>query len=110
MPQIRLQRDQIEPNEQWFLVAWILLSIWLLASALLISGEYGDGYSTIANTRYFFGDSPGYYFQRGPLAALILWPVEAVSGALDLNQCDVRPYHLFSGLLHSAYLLGCWLL
>jgi hypothetical protein len=101
---------RIKPDEQWFLIVWLLLSVWLLASALLIRGEYADGYNTIANARYFFGDNPDYYFQRGPLAAFVLWPVEAIVRALALNSFDVRPYHLFSGLLHSAYLLGCWLL
>ena len=82
----------------------------MLTCAFLIGGEYGDGYNTIANARHFFGDNPDYFFQRGPLAALALWPVEAMLGLLDLGPFDVRPYHVYSGLLHSAYLVGCWLL
>jgi len=95
--------------ERWFLLAWLLVSTWLLASALLVQGEYGDGYQTIVNARHFFGDSPNYYVQRGPLAAFVLWPIEVIVAMFGLDPLDVRPYHVFSGLLHSAYLLGCWL-
>ena len=96
--------------ERWFLIAWLLVTVWLIACAFLVQGEYGDGYQTIVNARYFFGDSPNYYVQRGPLAAAGLWPVEAATQALALDPLDVRPYHLFSALLHSTYLFGCWLL
>ena len=106
----RMQTQQTEFDERWFFLVWLLLSAWLLACALLIEGEYGDGYQTIVNARYFFGDSDVYYLQRGPLAGLVLWPVEAIVGILNLNPVDVRPYHLYSGFLHSAYLLGCWFL
>lgn len=94
--------------ERWFLFAWLLLTVWILACAFLIQGEYGDGYQTIVNARYFFGDNTFYYAQRGPLAAIALWPVEILVHVLALDPLDVRPYHLFSGVLHSAYLLGCW--
>jgi len=96
--------------EHWFLLAWLLVTVWLIACAFLVQGEYGDGYQTVVNTRYFFGDSPNYYVQRGPLAAAGLWPVEVVTQALALDPLDVRPYHLFSAMLHSAYLFGCWVL
>jgi hypothetical protein len=96
--------------ERWFFLAWLLLTIWIIACAFLIQGEYGDGYQTIVNARYFFGDSINYYAQRGPLAAFVLWPIEILVNASALDPLDVRPYHLFSGVLHSAYLLGCWLL
>ncbi len=110
MSRAEAQRKQIELNEHWFAVAWLLITLWLIACAFLIGGEYSDGYNTIANARFFFGDNPDYYFQRGPLAALVLWPVETILGALDSSRFDVRPYHIYSGLLHSAYLVGCWLL
>ncbi len=97
-------------TERWFLLVWLLVSIWLLACAFLVGGEYGDGYQTIANARYFFGDNPDIFAQRGPLAALVLWPVEAVVTSLKVGAFDVRPYHFYSAVLHSAYLLGCWLL
>lgn len=96
--------------ERWFLVAWLLVTVWLIACAFLVQGEYGDGYQTIVNVRYFFGDSPNYYVQRGPLAAAGLWPVEVATQAFALDPLDVRPYHLYSALLHSAYLFGCWVL
>ena len=44
------------------------------------------------------------------MAAAALWPVEVLVNAFALDPLDVRPYHLFSGALHSAYLLGCWFL
>jgi hypothetical protein len=97
-------------NARWVSVAWLLITLWLIACAFVIGGEYSDGYNTIANARHFFGDNPDYFFQRGPLAALVLWPVEVIVGALDLGPFDVRPYHVYSGLLHSAYLFGCWIL
>jgi hypothetical protein len=104
------QSRSVRSDERWFLLVWLLVSLWLLACALLASGEYGDGYQTIANARFFFGDSLEIYVQRGPLAAIVLWPVEAVVKSLHLGPFDVRPYHFFSGILHSAYLLGTWLL
>ena len=76
----------------------------------MIQGEYGDGYQTIVNARYFFGDSPIFFVQRGPLAAIVLWPVEVIVQIFELDPVDVRPHHVFSGLLHSAYLFICWLL
>jgi hypothetical protein len=88
----------------------MLVSVWIVACALLVQGEYGDGYQTIANARYFFGDSPNYYVQRGPLAALALWPVEMFVSWFDWNPLDVRPYHIYSGILHILYLPACWLL
>lgn len=99
-----------QTNERWFLLVWLVISAWLLACAFLVGGEYGDGYQTIANARYFFGDNPEIYVQRGPLAALVLWPVETIVAAQTLSPFDVRPYHFYGALLHSGYLLGCWLL
>ncbi len=107
---VGLQAGDEHRSELPFVLVWALISAWLLACALLVGGEYGDGYQTIANARYFFGDNPDIYVQRGPLAALALWPVELITTALDLGPLDVRPYHLYSAVLHSAYLLGCWLL
>lgn len=88
----------------------MLISVWLLACAFTVGGEFGDGYQTIINARYFYADISSYFVQRGPLAALALWPVEAIINKLGLSPVDVRPYHLYSALLHSLYLLGCWLL
>lgn len=96
--------------EQVYVLAWLLLSAWLVFCAIVVQGEYGDGYQTIVNARYLFADSSSYYVQRGPLAAVALWPVEIIVQAFDLDPVDVRPYHLLSAVLHSAYLAGCWLL
>ena len=96
------------PSERIFWVLWAVVTIWLLACAFLVSGEYGDGYQTIANARYLFGDSPSYYLHRGPLAAVILWPVEILADAFGAGAFEVTPYHVYSAVLHSVYLLGCW--
>jgi hypothetical protein len=107
MSSISLTDDKVERG---FLFAWLFLSIWILACAFVVQGEYGDGYQTIVNSRYFFADSPAYFVQRGPLAAVALWPIEIIVQALNIDPLDVRPYHLFSAALHSAYLFICWLL
>jgi len=96
------------PSARIFWVLWIVVTAWLLACALLVSGEYGDGYLTIANSRYLFGDNTSYYFHRGPLAAIMLWPVEVLVELFDVGPFEVTPYHLYSAVLHSIYLLGCW--
>lgn len=91
-----------------FKAAWFLLTAWLVACAFLVQGEYGDGYQTIANARYIFGDSTAFYVQRGPLPAIVLWPVEFVAGFMGTDPLDVRPHHYLSAALHSVYLAGCW--
>ena len=96
--------------ERWFLLVWLLITSWLLMCAFAVQGEYGDGYQTIVNARYLFGDSPTFYVQRGPLAALLLWPVEVLVRLFGIDPVDVRPHHVYSALWHSAYLLGCWVL
>jgi hypothetical protein len=53
------------PSARIFWVLWFFVTAWLVACAILIGGEYGDGYQTIANSRYLFGDNPSYYFHRG---------------------------------------------
>lgn len=104
------QQRADQKAERWFLIAWALLAAWITACVFLIQGEYGDGYLTIANARYLFGDSPGLYVQRGPLAAIVLWPIEIIVQALELDPLDVRPYHVLSAILHIAYLYVCWAL
>jgi hypothetical protein len=96
------------PSARIFWVLWIVVTVWLLACALLVGGEYGDGYLTIANSRYLFSDSPTYYLHRGPLAAIMLWPVEVLVELFSVGPFEMTPYHLYSAVLHSGYLLGCW--
>lgn len=96
------------PTTRIFWVLWFVVTAWLIACALLVNGEYGDGYLTIANSRYFYADNPTYYLNRGPLAAIVLWPVEMFVGLFDIGPFEVTPYHLYSAALHSIYLLGCW--
>ena len=96
------------PSTRIFWVLWIVVTVWLLACAFLVNGEYGDGYVTIANSRYLFSDNPTYHLQRGPLAAIMLWPVEVLVELFGVGPFEVTPYHLYSAVLHSIYLLGCW--
>jgi len=96
------------PSERIFWVLWIVVTAWLVACSFLVNGEYGDGYLTIANSRYLFSDNPLYWLQRGPLAAIMLWPVEVLVKLFDIGPFQVTPYHLYSAVLHSTYLLGCW--
>lgn len=97
-------------TDHWFFLCWLLISCWLFTSAFLTYGEYGDGYHAIVNGRYFYGDGLTYYAQRGPLAGLAMWPVELFIDWAQWNPVDIRPYHFYSALLHSLYLLGCWIL
>lgn len=97
-------------TNHWFFLYWLLTTCWLFVSAFLTYGEYGDGYTTINNGRFLFGDTPGHNAQRGPLAALALWPVEMFIDWANWNLVDIRPYHFYSGLLHSLYILGCWII
>ena len=52
-----MQPQHTDIDERWFLLLWLLISVWLLACALLIGSEFGDGYQTMVNARYFFGES-----------------------------------------------------
>ena len=96
------------PSAKIFWVLWVIVTAWLLACAFLVNGEYGDGYVTIANSRHVFSENPLYWLQRGPLAAIMLWPVEAVVQLFDIGPYEVTPYHLYSAVLHSIYLMVCW--
>jgi hypothetical protein len=96
------------PSAKIFWVLWALVTTWLIACAFLVNGEYGDGYLTIANARYFFSDNPLYWLQRGPLAAIMLWPVEVAVELFNIGPFEVTPYHVYSAAWHSVYLLGCW--
>ena len=59
-PSLPAQAPQYIKAERWFLLAWLLVSVWIFACALLVQGEYGDGYQTIVNGRFFFGDAANY--------------------------------------------------
>ncbi|MBT8099919.1 MAG: hypothetical protein KJO82_09220, partial [Gammaproteobacteria bacterium] len=96
------------PAARIFRALWFFITLWLLACAFLVTGEYADGYQTIVNARYLFGDAPIYYVNRGPLAAIVLWPIEVLVDWFDVGPFQVTPYHLYSAVLHSVYLLGCW--
>ncbi len=93
-----------------FYLIFSIVSCWLLACAWLIEGEYGDGYATIVNSRFLFADGPHYLSYRGPVAAIILWPVELLLSLTEISKFSVVPYHLYSVVFHGGYLIGCWLL
>ncbi len=91
-----------------FRIVALLIGGWLLAAALLVNVEYGDGYSAVANAEYFLGSSSVYFWQRGPLMSLLLVPGEWIAQWLQLPAMDVRPHHAIMALLHFLYLLGVW--
>ena len=84
------------------------LGLWLAAAAWLVNVEYGDGYSTVANADYLLGTSDAWFWQRGPMMALLLVPGEWLAQRLGLTPLDVRPHHAVMALLHLLYLVGVW--
>lgn len=86
----------------------LLLGIWLAAAAWLVNVEYGDGYSVVVNAGYLLGSADAWFWQRGPLMALLLVPAEWLAQALALAPLDVRPHHALMALLHLVYLAGVW--
>jgi hypothetical protein len=85
-----------------------LLALWLFSSLYFVNMEFDDGYATIANSQHFLGISDGYFWQRGPLFALLLLPAEWFANAAGLHPLNVRPHHAIMALLHLAYLFGVW--
>lgn len=94
--------------------AWSLLLLalacWLAAAAWLVDVEYGDGYSTVANAEYLLGSSGSWFWQRGPMLALLLVPAEWLAQWWQLAPLDVRAHHATMALLHLGYLAGSWIL
>ena len=78
---------------------------WLGLSAALVDIEYYDGISAICNARYFLGHSPFYFFDRGPLMAVLQMAPEAVKEWLGLGALEFRPHHAVMVSLHAAYLI-----
>ncbi len=93
-----------------FYIIFSIVCCWLLACAWLIEGEYGDGYATIVNSKFLFADAQNYYSIRGPLAAIMLWPVEVALQLFNVSDFSIVPYHFYSAIFHGLYLLGCWLI
>lgn len=91
-----------------FLALFAATVAWLFLSLAMVNMDFDDGYTTIANTRYFLGESPDYFWQRGPLVALLLIPGEFLSDSLGLHPLDVRSHHVVMVLLHLATLVGVW--
>lgn len=91
-----------------FVALFTVTLAWLLLSLSFVNIDLDDGYTTIANTRYFLGESPDYFWQRGPLMALLLIPGEWLADSLGLHPLDVRPHHVVMVVLHAITLAGVW--
>ena len=100
------------PDDRRALIAFRLvllcLGVWLAWSLTRVNIEFGDGYSTIANAQYFLGDAHPYFWQRGPMLALLLVPAEWLAQTLQLHPLNVRTHHAIVVLLHFLYLIGVW--
>lgn len=96
--------------DRLFLCAFSVMLAWMLASLWWVNIEFDDGYTTIVNSQYFLGISPEYFWQRGPLLAVLLMPAEALANALGLHPLDVWPHHIVTVLLHAGYLWCVWIL
>ncbi len=89
-------------------VVLLLIAAWLAWSLSRVNIDFADAYSTIANAQYFLGDSHAYFWQRGPLLALVLLPAEWFAQTLTLHPLDVRTHHATFVTLHFLYLIGVW--
>ncbi len=87
-----------------------IVIVWLVASALTVDIEYYDGYSAIANARYFLGFTKRYVFDRGPLMGFLLMPAEAFRAMAGLHSLDLRPHHLTMTVVHAAYQIAVYAL
>jgi len=93
------------------ILAWAVLGLigaWLASSLYFVNIEFDDGYTTIANSQYFLGLSEGYFWQRGPLLAVLLMPAEYVASRLGLHPLNVQAHHALMASLHFAYLVAVW--
>jgi hypothetical protein len=98
-------------------VAWVgygyrlalaIVLAWLAASVYLVNIDFDDGYTTIINSKYLLDTAPVYYWQRGPMLAMLLVPGEWLARALELPAFDVRSHHALMVVLHFIYLIGTW--
>ncbi|MFO1492839.1 MAG: glycosyltransferase family 39 protein [Kiritimatiellia bacterium] len=96
---------QLSTWERLFL---LLLGCWLLAAAVVVDIEYYDGLDSVANARFYTGQSPEYVATRGPLIGLLLIPAEAVRSGFGLHPLETRPHHLTLALLHFAGVFLTW--
>ena len=67
---------------------WVvaLIGLWLAAAIVLVNIDYGDAYSTVANAKYFLGTASDYFWQRGPMMALLLIPGEWLAQQLGRQR------------------------
>lgn len=103
----RMTSTEVLISQGWRL-AFGCLCVWLGACAWLVNVEYGDGYSTVANAEYLLGSSDAWFWQRGPVMAVLLVPAEWLAQRFHLAPLDVRMHHAAMALLHAGYLFGVW--
>lgn len=89
-------------------VALAIVLVWLVASIYFVNIDFDDGYTTIINSKYLLGSAPTYYWQRGPIVAILLMPGEFLARALALQPFDVRSHHAVMVILHFIYLVATW--
>ncbi len=92
----------------WERLFFLLLGCWLLAAAAVVDMEYYDGLDSVANARFYTGQSPVYQTTRGPLMGLLLIPAEAVRLGFDLHPLETRPHHFIMALLHFTGIVLTW--
>ena len=91
---------------------WVIgaLALWQIISAFVVRIDLYDGYDTVINARYFAGLTDVYVYNRAPLMAWVLAPVERLRDVVGAHPLDMRLHHIATSLLHIAYLLGAYLL
>jgi hypothetical protein len=75
---------------------------------LVVQVEFGDGYDTILNARFFMGRHPQFYATRAPLMGLLVVLSESCRTGLGMHPMDMRPHHLLTAGLHLIYLFGVY--
>ena len=92
----------------WERLFFLLLGGWLLAAAAVVDIEYYDGLDSVANARFYTGQSPEYVATRGPLMGLLLIPAEAVRSGFGLHPLETRPHHFIMAILHFTGIMLTW--
>lgn len=92
----------------------IIISVWTISAAYFVNIESADGYSLIANAKYFLGqkslDTNNQFFpEKMPINSVLLIPAEWLKTYLNLPVFDVRIHHLLFGIIHALYLWSVYL-
>ena len=78
-----------------FYLLFAILTAWSLAAVMLVNVDLFDGYSTIANSQYYLGLSPEYFWQRSPALAWWLIPAEWLARFPSGEQIIARAVELY---------------